>query len=251
MNFRDYYYLGEVILGLRIEYRRINQELEALKEDVSVDVSRLSNFYFRIVELENKKAKLECFFREKAGLVTRFFKRFALELGVLFRSGKFSECLKNQYNSFEIHPSWFSFKIVNQESFDEKADKIMTSKFTRNMKMREKEIPNVDGTLDIEHSGIRFAKWDEDTEGLLFLDYQSHEDALFFGSFSEDLETDSLKSILMTPIRKNSLHPFHQELIEENTFDKDIVVDDGVSDTTFAKLDILEDEDKIVLKRSK
>ena len=38
MNFRDYYYLGEVILGLRIEYRRINQELEALKEDVKKDV---------------------------------------------------------------------------------------------------------------------------------------------------------------------------------------------------------------------
>ena len=251
MNFRDYYYLGEVILGLRSEYKKINQELEALKEDIAIDVSRLSVFYFRIVELENKKAKLECFFREKKNLVGRFFKRFALEAGILFQAGKFSDCLKNHANSFEIRPKRYSLHIKDQESFDKKADKIMTSEFTRKMKMREKEIPDVKGTLDIEHSGLRFAKWDEDTEGLLFLDYQSYEDALFFGSFSEDLRTDSLESILMTPIKKNALYPFHQELIEAGILGKTIVVSDTVYDTTFAKLDILEDEDKIVLKRSK
>lgn len=250
MNYRDYYYLGEVILGLRSEYKKIYQELEALKEDISIDMSKLSSFSFRIVELENKKAKLECFFKEKKKLIDKFFQRFAIEAGILIYDGKFSECFKNQHNSFEIRPTWHSLNIINQEAFNEKADKIVNSQFASKMKMREKEMPDIKGTLDIEHSGLRFAKWDEDTEGLLFLDYQAEEDALFFGSFSEDLQKDSLENILYTPIKKDTLYPFHQELINQNYLDKEVVADTIVY-TTFAKLDILEDSDKVILKRSR
>lgn len=248
---RDYYYLSEIIFGLRSEYKRISEELESLKEDISVDTNRLYDFYFRIVELENKKAQLECFFREKKGKIKRFFKRLAMESGFLYHDGMYSECEKDQDNIFKIKPSHFALKITNQEAFDRKADLIMNSLFVKNMSIQEKVIPESSGSLSVLHSGLRFATLSDEVDGLMFLDYQAHEDALFFGSFSEDLQRNSLTNILMMPIAKNNFSSFHQRAIDHHSLGKEVVVDDSLVDTTFARLDIHEDSNQIILKRSK
>ncbi len=240
------YSIEEIIMGLRSEYQHYQNELAKLKNHVVTEDKRVLDYTFLLLQekvTENpslyldytlKRSKLEKLLKEK--LYKLNFDRLDS-----FKDGT-GKVLRNANGKFTIS-GLYNVWIQNNRSFAKKFQEIIDSDFAKYM-------PFFLGNLglDINYNGIDIGLQSDIYKVKGSLGYYARDDYLEISQFFNEPMT--LPEALSIEVPRRYLTPYHTSCIDgylENK--KPVVIVDDASVPGVYK--IMDDEDAIVLKRTK
>jgi hypothetical protein len=260
---RNYFYLREVLFGLRNYYLKYNEYLELLKKyTINLD-KRISNYYFACDYIHNKNGLL-CMFEDKTFVnkIKQIIVGNPIGLGI-----DVGRCYKNDNGVWIIDDVKYNTQIdaTKQKEFNDLANEILSSLFVKYI--NNKNIQTVENFNDVSSKlyfsteAILFGMYetikdvykdDFDTINIANLSYYRYGDSLNISNFKNNLDNDTIISILESKIDKNLLNDFHyNSIVNSPSINKKISFDDHIVRCDNVKFFIEEDEENIVLKKVK
>lgn len=197
---KTYSYI-EVLLCLREEYLKNEMELKKLKELTELHDSKIADYYFRCV---NNKLLLD---RE---IIKSKLKKIIERIGSVIDLTGISECIKDESGNYIIKDGKYNAPIIlNQNLFDEQADRILTSDFVKNATNRC--IPVSNGNVNFTSSSIHIYINDHKN----CCRYSAYDDCLHFQSVSK-LNDSNLCRLLFASFPATKLNEWQREIIDKN-----------------------------------
>lgn len=287
MELRDYYTLKEIILGLRDEYRKYNEEIQKLEDLCVVDEERVADFNISTIKHncggeEESLPKLHCNYVKKAKLVQLALRRLNWKI---FRydtgTGFANLCHDNNKYYFESHdvdfPIWIQNDKESNDKFFERANAIVYSEFANNIDMHKTFnnynmtehgiliLRNVPGKFNVA-SITAYSSWfkimmsfDESELRNFSLMYNSRTDSLelrvFGGSKKHGynkyvINEETINNILGIEYPGSELGQYHVRTIDNNSkIEKDVAIECPEIEC-LVKMDINEEEKQYVLSKS-
>ena len=259
MKDRDYYYLKEIIFGLREEYARYKQRLMALKKIVRVDDKgqRLKDFYFKINgNLEDDSPTILCKFNFQKKFTRELLEMLEKKLG-FFTYGKYTrECILDNEGNLSVHNGKVSL-YGDSEEFHLLMEQIINSPFAENIfiRMVQNVSKNYNPYISLNFDLIRYM-YSIDSNNHVSVDAVPDIDGILIKAFcsSGELTLENLNVILHSMYPKSEFLEYHRDLIESNSVaEKPLRIVDNLP-LRFQSSDTLmleEDKQAIVLRRSK
>lgn len=243
---KNYYYIKEILFGLREEYLKNEEELRKLKEFVVLD-ENIENVGFTSFSRKNKRPELICDLEEKQLKITNAL----INIGRIFnkKCKKQEEvvCLKTNNDEFVIPKE--GVNIFWKDEFGKKANSILSSDF--NTEVKDYSIIYSDNEmtsyLDLGNFAISFrVSSAEDWDLVSKVDYFIKDDVLRFQPRGEKGRLDKIFNLKLS----KELFNIYQRIIIENSSSskKDILVEkEDLNNTGYYQIN--NDEKAIILVR--
>lgn len=259
---RDYYYLREVILGLREEYLKNEDHLRNLKPLVDANDHKIEGFNFLIRQTDYGKPELYCEIEKKKNCIEKMVTKILKNMNYFpVDISDRGICLKNNNDEYFIQDDRFSVlvKDLYKEQFAENVQQILNSSFANQIKVNYLEfISNqVDSSLFLTHSMIHFIERDIGLSTDSYLTYKSRDDKLSYHTNREDIKgfllDEYFARCLEAQIPREFLSSYHQDIIEQSdSFNKPIsIVKSFCSSDCFPEYTIEPDGKQFILRKVK
>lgn len=199
MRQNNYYTFKELLLGLRYEYLNIQNYLNELKKYTMLDIGGIEDYYFQII---NNKVVLFIKHKEKNISQIDFF--------------------RNKNNGF-VFDNGFNkkIKVTNNSIFSKNLELLLNSRFYN--ELGHTIIYNKDNDLLklwIYPQAIVLATGFSEEK---YIRYEAREDIIRMSSFNSFIFREDFYNLLQKKIPKELLNYYHQSIIENSPFDKNII----------------------------
>lgn len=201
---KTYSYI-EVLLCLREEYLKNEMELKKLKKLTELHDKKIADYHFECV-----KNYANEIFLDREIIKSKFKKIIDRIRGEAIDLSTVSDCIKDESGNYKIVGGSRKIPtILDQNAFNNQADKILESEFVKNMTNKFSLDPDDEIRFDL--SSITFYKdcfrnWSA---------YWPHEDCLQVYSYI-NLGARNLLTILETPIPATKLNNWQREIVDKN-----------------------------------
>lgn len=236
---KNYYLLKDILLGLRKELLKCDEELKKLEQYISYDTKKVKNVEFDI----NYDKQLYCRL-----VLRRSYLRSIME-SLTGKGFSGSECILDKNGNYTFSRDAFGLKINadNLEDFNNQASLILNSEFANEMdssKLINTQAQNGKKLkINIGNSMLTFAN------EKLSLSYNAKNDLLTYLSQSNKNLSERLHNSLNLEISKTNFTPYEQEIIENSAdINKEVRIVDEITDRN-TELQIFEDEKEFVLRK--
>lgn len=244
MEKKDYYYLREIIFGLKDEYEKHKNQMSLLKPLVSVEDkgNKLRNFEFFIAQCKSSDPELFCSFVLKLNKLQQLIEHFG-QKNERYDLGKgFSRCNFDDKNDLRLNYSDITL-IGQSEEFKAKLNEIFDSPFVQNINInRIMDVLAIASPLGLSlwHTDIDFST----TEGKS-LNYfpEANKHIIEIRKDKSNLTSNDLMYMLNTKFPKGEFSEYHREIIESNpdsTKEVEIIEGPLLSENGYAELELLE-----------
>lgn len=253
----EYYRLREVILGLRNEYKKNEERLEALKKYIIVnDDVTLDEFDF--YSFANDKNKyIELIIRAKQSFIVSLLERLQNKLIKKdnMRQIPISRGYNEDYN-YLVLPEEVIYRIDQDKECDlySEADKLLRNEFITNVTGRKIYVPEADLNLSISPSGIIARTEHHETSyppaGFI---YSAKGDRMLITAYEDYLYNEHINNIFNIRIPSDNFNKTTREIIESNpNIYKELVLE-GAEATKNSQMFKMEDINSttVGLKRTK
>lgn len=224
---RDYYYLKEVLLGLREEYLKNEEKLRKLKSYVICEDDRVEDFYFWLfknldkiefwIDYEPQKNRLDAV-KKILDMDNRD------DFGLLFRD-KTTHEIQIKHNKYhtELNPIFI-------EQLDQDMDKILETDFVKEGQSGSDKICCALSCMEINKPNFNFSYYAQMNEHIYL-------------SANHFITKNFVQDVLATQIPRNYFPEYHQYLIErQEVADKEIEITDKFLGFKTANLEIQEND---------
>lgn len=234
------YTFKQVIFGLRKEYLDVEKQLKNLKKYVNKS-NRVEDFYFHtagnpcsiFLYLETKKSLLE---------------KLETLLGTYIMGQTNFEVTRDIKDAYFHHKKKIC-SINNIDELKEKIDEIMQTNFIKNIVANNHNgipcIENKINSLSITSSSIHLLN--SFTEIYPFFDYYPRWDEIIMRNKEKVITPDDIFNILNLSLNGSFLNDYHCSILD-NYEEKEIDIDDNF-DSSLARLEIIEEPKKLILKQ--
>ncbi len=242
---QENYTIENIIFGLRGEYLHHQEELAKLKQYVFTADRRVQDFNFRIYQTPEHNPNLYLNFKIKENSLGVALMEFLLKFGwdVNLHGKETFKDLK-EFNDVFALSGYYHAQVKDDVKFAEAIKTMLDSEFVQNIAKQLNE-PEV----SIEHNVIHADLSGENgTRGSLW--YHSQDDYL---ELHQHADTSLiLPEALELQVPKDRLPEYHTNYIDAFLAErKGIIIEDTMSSARTANYRIAEDEDVIVLRRTK
>lgn len=242
---KENYRVEDIIFGLRGEYLHHKEKLTKLKEYVFTVDRRVQDLNFRLHQAPEHNPNLYLNFKVKENALAVALREFLLKFGWDTKIyGKETSKVLRDFNDEFVLSGYYHAQILNDVKFAEVIKAIMNSEFAQNIAMQLN-----DPQINIGHSVIHTALSGENsTRGSLW--YYSQDDYI---ELYQHADTSLiLPEALAVEVPKNKLPEYHTNYIDAFLEErKGIIIEDTMSSARTANYRIDEDEDVIILRRTK
>jgi len=242
---QENYTIENIIFGLRGEYLHHQEELAKLKQYVFTTDRRVQDFNFRLYQAPEHNPNLYLNFKIKENSLGVALMEFLLKFGWDVKlHGKETNKVLRDFNDEFVLSGYYHAQVLNDVKFAEAIKAIMDSEFAQNIAIQLNE-----PQISIEHSVIHTALSGENgTRGSLW--YHSQDDYLELHQYADT--SLILPEALELQVPKDRLPEYHTNYIDAFLEErKGIIIEDTMSSARTANYRIAEDEDVIVLRRTK
>lgn len=244
MEKKDYYYLREIIFGLKDEYLKHKNQMELLNHLVSVEdtKNKLKNFEFFIIQCKSLDPELFCSFVLKLNILQQLVYHFGKKNERNDLGKGFSRCNFDDKNDLRLN--YCGITLIGQsEEFKAKINEIFNSPFVQNININGmSDVLTIASLLGLSlwHTGIEFST----TEGK-YLNYflEANKHIIEIRKDKSNLTSNDLMYMLNTKFPKGEFSEYHREIIESNPDStKEVEIIDGplLSENGYAELELLE-----------
>lgn len=194
----------EVLLCLREEYLKNELELEKLKELTELCDEKIADYHFKCINSYSNKILLD---RE---VIKSKLKKLIDRINGTFDLSAISECTKDKSGNYVIEEWAYKVPtILDQDAFNEQADRILDSLFVKNISNRS--VPVYKGDLFFAASVISLER--EDYKRLC--NYWSYGDRLKVKGKNK-LDAADFSYLLDTSVYTSTLNDWQKEIIDKN-----------------------------------
>lgn len=238
---RDYYYLWEVLLSLRVEYLNNRKELDELKKYIICDDKRVADFYFWLFKYDTELSVWICSKEKKERLsylkILLGIYIIGLEETLLERKNNELKLVRNKYN-LNLNPNYI-------DELNKQIDKILASDFVQKMPLYVSDDTKI---FQLSLTKLSLATVNEFT----FDYYCLGKESIHIENFCEEkrITDEFIWDILNTKIPKTCFNEYHHSIIEKNLNQKEISLLDKNYGKSFANIE-LKDEKSLVLCKKK
>lgn len=252
---KENYTIQEIILGLRDEYQKQQEELKELKKLCRFDKKIVEDFDFYILNekyIEELQSELCCKYIEKQNKLQKLLNN----IDTIINGERIN--ISPKYDAVSVYDNNYRnyFSLINKETFekypiyvpeynDEKfsalKNKLLSSEFA-NMSFLNSTISNLDH-LWIRPNSIIMSFWDQPC-----VFYYPKTDSIGFSKYAE-LTDDEIINLLETPISSSSLHSYHIRTIDTSGIISKSVVLEKTKPSKNVELSIREEEKQVVLSK--
>lgn len=237
---KDYYYLWEVLLSLRVEYLNNRKELDKLKQYIICDDKRIIDFYFWLFKYNTELSVWICSKEKKEWL--NYFKNIlgtyiiGLDETLLERKNNNLRLVSNKFN-LNLNPDYI-------EELSNKIDKILVSDFVQKMPLY---VSNDTKIFQLSLTNLSLAIVNKFSFDYYCLDKES----IHIENFCEEKRiTDKfIWDILNTKIPKSYFNEYHYTIIEKNLNQKDISLLDKYYGKSFSNIELKEEKNLVLCKK--
>lgn len=245
---KENYKVEEIIMGLRSVYKEEREALAKLKKCVSVTDKRVKDYNFKLYkESYNPNPDLQLSFKIKETKFQEMLYEFLVKLGWVPQliDRDTSKVLRGFNEDFALS-GYFSTYIQDKQRFNEIVRALMASEFVRNIS-RKLQTPNTE--IDISHSTINTSMIDKNSlRGSLW--YYAQDDMLILIQFADSSLV--LPDALDLKIPTNDFTEYHTSHIDTYLESpKGVIIEDTMASSKSAFYKIIEEEDAIILRRTK
>lgn len=252
---KDYYTLSEIILGLRDEYQKHQNELRELKELCEIDKKKAVDFRFSVFQPENKNPELHCDYEPKQNKIQKLMTDISIKTGS-YIYGKHSAILATDNNSYHFcypkYPVHVRYEYGMDEKFQEQATSILNSEFSQNIKTKyiEPVNPEIDYAFDLEQRLIDFyirESNDEFQESSITC--RPYEDIINIRSFDKELSSEMINNALEIKVPKKELSSYHIGIIDSSKITEKPIKLERTEPCKKIDFSIQEEEKQVVLSK--
>lgn len=246
------YTLKEIIIGLREEYQKCENQLAGLRALCFVDRKKVEDFRFEIEQTDSKEINLYCVLTKRQNLLEKFETKLGLISNVEER-GRFK--IKNGIDYFENQNALFPIVVsnINQDDFTSRTFKILKSDFTKNIKTKyiKLKLEEKDIELYLDHNKVDVKiKDSKEQDKEINIKYNALTDSIKISSASLTSEIDYLviDSLLNLEIPRDSLPEYHRQVIDSNARkSKNVIIEEQVNKSKVLNFQIFDESYKILL----
>lgn len=255
---RDYYTLGQVILGLRDEYQKHQSDLRLLKDFCDVDEKKVADFRFSVFQPENRQPELHCDYEPKQNKIEKLIANFRKKTGS-YIYGKYKAILVTDNNSYHFCSNNYPVHIRKcysnmDKSFQEKTTEILNSDFSKNIKTKYIEIVNteINYALTIEQRLINlYIRESNNKFPRSVILYGPREDIISICSFDKKISSELIESVLEIKVPKEKLSNYHIGIIDTTEVIAKPINLQRIQPCKQVEFSIQEEEKQIVLSKVK
>lgn len=254
MEKRDYYYLKEVILGLRKEYLKNEQELNKLAQQICYIDKRIERVSFSLFEPDNKKIELWRTIIFKQNQIQRLIEKVSRMLGLYTIGDNSKLCCPDNKGMYSLTDRGFLIGIKDQDCFGKAVNDLMNSEFNQKIKQPIFNIDNEEADCNISITHSRIGSYEISDRGKIpysSLDYFASEDALYFYPYHNNGSVTDIDNILNIKVSKDLLSNYHKMIIEKSgVIGRPVFVDFNIEKKKPTVLDIEDYGTQFVLVRN-
>lgn len=251
---KEYYTAGEIIMGTRREYLKIEDDLLRLRSMVCCDDIQVDDIYFEVLKsFNNKPPEIVCKFIQNPKTLR------ALDLYLKEKKGqKISEIEKGllvmKNGRYEISNPFYIASIINgnEDEFSLIIKNILSSAFTNNITLYDLHNVKEPGThMTMTTTGSIVSHYNSDDYYRII--YSSRNDYIIADS-NKNIDDEILYKLFNFKVSADSLPTYHKEIINNNSLDlKAIELYPMKKNTVNKKFGLLIDEcdDRITLTKTK
>lgn len=257
MEKKNYYYLKEIILGLKDEYVKYQKQLQELKQYTQIiDKNTLDDFYFWLFQSsKDEKPELECVIEKKKNRMQCLIEDIQKTRGSFIYGKGRHECYFNNNGQTIINDGKISIYGLSPE-FCQQVKAILTSSFANEIFLENIPVIGNDGNpfLSINQSFIRYLySVDSNSHVSLECRPELQTTKIYIGKYDSIISEEIINTILYSKFSKNSFSKYHQKIIDTNsasTKSIKILEIPTMSPFGFAEpMELVEDEKGLVLKK--
>lgn len=238
-----------LLFSLRREYLKNQEALNSLKQYVELSDEKIEDFCFSVLKpFFGGSPQLMITLIEKQNALNKFMDFLLEKLGWDIYSPVDSQLVKKGDNYYvKSSDVIITIKEDCREKFDEQISSIFNSLFITSINSY-KEFGNY--AFSTTPSDLIFYISDNCHYPILSCVYSSKDDTISIGSSGINLSSDFIQEIFETTIPMSMLSNYHQSIIDANPiFDKNFEIVGDSNKSNSAHFRIIEDEQKILLKR--
>lgn len=252
MNKRDYYYFREILLGLKCEYLKCDEELQKLKQYAQTDSEKINNYYFWLCQWEGqRKPELRCVIEAKKSKIEQLIERIKKKIGTYAYPYDF-ECRFNN-NGETILGDHGLYVFGNSDEFCSQAQAILNSEFTNGIFLdRIFSSDNKNAYVSANHIFIKY------TYAPICNDYTTFEyrpiDSNRVGLNMKNITEKKLYDILDSTYPREKFPPYYQNVIDSNPSAMkpiEIVELPDMNRLYYESMELEELDNKVILKKIK
>lgn len=244
MEKRNYYYLREIILGLREEYLKNKISLENLKKHIIIDDKKINNIDFKIFKDKENRLSLFCYLEKRQNVINKLFN----SLNNIDDMGYIIEILKDS-EYYGIKPME-GIKVDNLLEFRKESEKIINSDFNKNIQLQLFDLMSADRNYDLL---INAHKIEVKCYNKLVSDisYLQNKDVITVSAVSVGKNSNiSIHRALNLEVPKDLLNDYYIDLIDSTPIAfKNVYIEPYMNSLESIELNISENNSGVVLKK--
>ncbi len=254
MQKKDYYYLKDIILGLKSEYLKCYQELEKLKQFVSITNEKMvKDFHFILFKLyPTDDVTLLCNIVKRKNMLKKLLENIQSKIG-MYAYDIIHECKFNDNNEMVISNDKIGI-FGNTPEFCSQIKLIKDLPFTNNIAVKFLHpIKNSENAYTrITHNRIYYMNT-IDSEKHIILNYHPVNNLILLDKYDENFNEELLYSILYSKYSRNELSKYHQNIIDSSDVASKVVkvmdIPEKKENNCFEDMELEEHSTTVLLKR--
>ena len=250
------YTYKEILLGLREEYLKNQQRLDALKKYVSLDNKKEYEEYGFFVFNDGKDKYVELALRQRQSVIVKLIE--TLSNKIIGESDKKTTCIAHEFNGemrYMTFPNSKNYSINDMNSLMADADRVLGSEFVQKIATGKKYFEDDDYAFKLSPSNILvdtgYHKADYPPARFL---YTPDHDILTIIAYDDPLYIEHVNNVFGYEIPADVLTEYHREIID-NSEDKDKAL--SITGLSLSRVPQVfkfrenKEENEIVLRRAK
>lgn len=257
MENKKFYSVKDIILGSRIEYLTLDENLKLLRQLCYSYDKNVEEFRFSLSKVSPAvKPKLICHFTHSLRTLRGLIIYLQKKINRYYAGMEIGRCVKGEDGNYSINNNYYNAYVRNKVTFAETADSILGSEFANKMNFGlcyfDKEN---DGTDFMQHQMIvfpnliRYSRVDNKNFGIC--SYYSEDDVINFRA-NENIWDATIRNMFDYQIPASSLSTYQIEMIDgSDIVQKPVEIISEIHGSMDVDLLIEEETDKVVLRKVK